>query len=54
MPVAAGASVSVAIPGLPGNASAVAVGLVGTGGTADTFRLGSTHLVVDLQGCYTR
>lgn len=36
-PVAAGESVSVAVPGLPANASAVAVGLVGTGGTASTF-----------------
>ncbi|MEU0536363.1 S1 family peptidase [Amycolatopsis tolypomycina] len=36
-PVAAGESVSVAIPGLPANASAVAVGLVGTGGTRSTF-----------------
>ncbi|KDN23769.1 hypothetical protein DV20_02695 [Amycolatopsis rifamycinica] len=36
-PVAAGESVSVAIPGLPAGASAVAVSLVGTGGTAGTF-----------------
>ncbi|MDS0137855.1 MULTISPECIES: S1 family peptidase [unclassified Amycolatopsis] len=36
-PVAAGESVSVAIPGLPAAASAVAVSLVGTGGTASTF-----------------
>ncbi|WP_410596224.1 S1 family peptidase [Amycolatopsis sp. lyj-23] len=36
-PVAAGESVSVAIPGLPAGASAVAVSLVGTGGTASTF-----------------
>ncbi|WP_410613999.1 S1 family peptidase [Amycolatopsis sp. lyj-109] len=36
-PVAAGESVSVAIPGLPGGASAVAVSLVGVSGTASTF-----------------
>ncbi|MBE8525816.1 S1 family peptidase [Amycolatopsis sp. H6(2020)] len=36
-PVAAGESVSVAIPGLPAGASAVAVSLVGVGGTASTF-----------------
>ncbi|MEU5258208.1 S1 family peptidase [Amycolatopsis sp. NPDC021455] len=36
-PVAAGESVSVAIPGLPVNAGAVAVSLVGVGGTASTF-----------------
>ncbi|MET8994417.1 S1 family peptidase [Amycolatopsis sp. NPDC004169] len=36
-PVAAGESVSVAIPGLPASASAVAVSLVGTGGTSGTF-----------------
>ena len=36
-PVAAGESVSVAIPGLPANAGAVAISLVGTGGTASTF-----------------
>ncbi|WP_086843628.1 S1 family peptidase [Amycolatopsis kentuckyensis] len=36
-PVAAGESVSVAIPGLPAGASAVAVSLVGVGGTSGTF-----------------
>ncbi|WP_410571919.1 S1 family peptidase [Amycolatopsis sp. cmx-4-61] len=36
-PVAAGESVSLAVPGLPVSASAVAVSLVGTGGTASTF-----------------
>jgi hypothetical protein len=36
-PVSAGESVSVAIPGLPVGAGAVAVSLVGTGGTANTF-----------------
>ncbi|MFF1608530.1 S1 family peptidase [Amycolatopsis sp. NPDC058278] len=36
-PLAAGESVSVTVPGLPAGASAVAVSLVGTGGTSSTF-----------------
>jgi V8-like Glu-specific endopeptidase len=36
-PLTAGESVSVTVPGLPAGASAVAVSLVGTGGTSSTF-----------------